>query len=998
MPVEQREFRDPAKHGPRGKNNHYMQHRFFRHRRLFRNPETLTQLFADIPFLNGGLFECLDTGTYSGDEVRVDGFSDAKTKQPLVPDALFFGKDIAVDLSDAYASEKKAAVKVDGLFHILNAYRFTVTENTPVEEEIALDPELLGRMFENLLAEYNPETQETARNNTGSFYTPRTIVDYMTDLALHAYLKEALIQRAGLAPEDAEVGLEILLAYTEREHPFTDSEKRVLVDAIYDAKILDPACGSGAFPMGVLQKLVYVLEKLDHDHERWRQRILDETPVEVRSETRALLQRSTADYRWKLGLIQHCIYGVDIQPIAVQIAKLRCFISLLVDFDVDRSSPNMGVPSLPNLDFKFVAADTLIRPPSGVVRAGDTLGLEDPFFETFATAAEEYFFVRDPDEKKNLRAKLEKLIDGKIAEVERQGGLAAKEAELEAAKRKLEKEGSRAARSQAAAMRRLEAQIARVHRDIAIWESYRNVFVQRNAHVRFFDPRYFFPEARDNFDIVIGNPPYIQIQKCPAEKKDEWKDQDFQTYAATGDVYCLFYERGAELLRAGGTLCYISSNKWMRAGYGEAMRKFLSEAVATRSVLDFGMAQNFGAATTYTCITQLQRPVSSRSKPEPALCCYASDDKAAMADPAGYFQANRIAMPELNHKPWVVLTPERHSIKKQVEALGTPLEQWDIRINRGVLTGLNEAFYITSEQREAILAKEPQTKDIIVPLLRGRFVERYGHRWDGMWMINTHNGVKEKGIPPVNAIQDYPVIYSHLKQFETGLKKRQDKGDHWTNLRNCAYLEDFSRAKIIYPNMTKPMPFFFDDRHHFFINDKAFILSSENGDLPYLVALFNSSLFRCCFRDNFPDLMGNTYELRKVFFDKIPIRKPQAGECELFAALVDYVQFAKSPDAPEAADPSPADVAAFLESLIDACVMELYFPDHMAEKELAVLDAVRALIRPLDAEESDRKKWQQVATFHAVATVPESDLRDRLQRIPVDSPDLLAIIQQEGKA
>ena len=268
------------------------------------------------------------------------------------------------------------------------------------------------------MAEYNPETKQTARKQTGSFYTPRAIVDYMVTESLKAHLQNALCKKlTQVTPDDAREGLNILFAYTEKDNAFTSDEKGALVDAIYDVTVLDPACGSGAFPMGMLQKLVYVLDKLDHGHEHWKQRSLKDTPAAIREETRALLARSSADFHWKLGLIQHSIYGIDIQPIAVQIAKLRCFVSLLVDFEVNPDQENSGVPALPNLDFKFVAADTLIFPPGEFGGEGELI-LADPFFEEFARLAEDYFFIRDPEEKKKLRAQIEKLIDKKISERE----------------------------------------------------------------------------------------------------------------------------------------------------------------------------------------------------------------------------------------------------------------------------------------------------------------------------------------------------------------------------------------------------------------------------------------------------------------------------------------------------------------------------------------------------------------------------------------------------
>jgi len=267
----------------------------YRYEKLFAVPEdeALAQ-FADIPFLNGGLFECLDRTEESSTAVSavgptgvspvaladekttfkkryLDGFSRNPKKRPTVPDRLFFDSGETADLSDVYDDKKRKAERVTGLIHILNRYKFTIVENTPIDQEIALDPELLGKVFENLLASYNEETKTTARKQTGSFYTPRPIVDYMVDESLKAHLTRALVEKARMKEPDARAGLDLLFAYTEREHAFTPVEVATLIAAIDALKVLDPACGSGAFPMGVLHKLVYILGKLDPDNERWKQ-------------------------------------------------------------------------------------------------------------------------------------------------------------------------------------------------------------------------------------------------------------------------------------------------------------------------------------------------------------------------------------------------------------------------------------------------------------------------------------------------------------------------------------------------------------------------------------------------------------------------------------------------------------------------------------------------------------------------------------------------------
>ncbi len=370
---------------------HYNITSLYRYKNYFIDPDHALRQFETIPFLNGGLFECLDGPSKEDATVilRVDGFSDRDNNPLQVPNELFFSNERTIDLNKAYGTRGKR-YKVRGLIHILDSYKFTVAENTPIEEEVALDPELLGKVFENLLAAYNPETETTARKQTGSFYTPREIVNYMTDESLIAYLKSELmspIDVETMSLSDAqkaeiEAKLRGLLAYNEKPHQFNEVEVEVLIKAIDTLKILDPAVGSGAFPMGVLHRLVFILGKLDPRNEQWKQRQIDrvENTIEIagqiddsafrESAIRDLegeiesineaFERNELDYGRKLYLIENCIYGVDIQSIATQIAKLRCFISLIVDQQIDDSRENRGVRPLPNLETKFVAANTLI--------------------------------------------------------------------------------------------------------------------------------------------------------------------------------------------------------------------------------------------------------------------------------------------------------------------------------------------------------------------------------------------------------------------------------------------------------------------------------------------------------------------------------------------------------------------------------------------------------------------------------------------------------------
>jgi hypothetical protein len=213
------------------------------------------------------------------------------------------------------------------------------------------------------------------------------------------------------------------------------------------------------------------------------------------------------------------------------------------------------------------------------------------------------------------------------------------------------------------------------------------------------------------------------------------------------------------------------------------------------------------------------------------------------------------------------LSPIEQRIKAKIQEVGRPLKDWKVNINYGIKTGFNDAFIITGEKRKELLKEDPKSAEILRPILRGRDIKKYGYDFSDLWLINTHNGIKEKGVKPIN-IEDYPAVKSHLDRYYSEILKRLDKGITPYNLRNCAYMDDFFRPKIIYPNMTKFLPFHLDSEG-FMQNDKSFMITGNH--LEFLAAFFNSSLFKYCFLNNFPELQGGTRELRKIFLQEIPV-------------------------------------------------------------------------------------------------------------------------------
>jgi len=358
--------------GHKGKNPDFGNQYVYRYHEYFRQPEKIKDLFAEIPFLNGGLFECLDD---KPNDIYIDGFTATKKNQPEIPNLLFFSAEKMANLNKHFGTKDKK-YKVRGLFDILSSFNFTIDENTADDQEVALDPELLGRVFENLLASFNPETATTARKATGSYYTPRGIVDYMVSESLKAYFKTHLctIGHSERSEESLDERLNKLFSTSSDENPFSKVESENIVDLIESVKIVDPAVGSGAFPMGALHKMVFILNKVDPGNELWKQAQIKAaggiTDPAIRRDTikriEDFFQGKNADYGRKLYLIQRCIYGVDIQQIAVEIAKLRFFIALLVDEKIEPEKDNWGIEPLPNLDFKIMQGNSLISSFMGI--------------------------------------------------------------------------------------------------------------------------------------------------------------------------------------------------------------------------------------------------------------------------------------------------------------------------------------------------------------------------------------------------------------------------------------------------------------------------------------------------------------------------------------------------------------------------------------------------------------------------------------------------------
>ena len=775
------------------------------------------------PFLNGGLFE--------------EQCTDFPDQSIPIPEGFFAG-----------------------LYTHFGQYDFTTDESTPDYEQVAIDPEMLGRIFESLLAEQMDDTGKTARNARGAFYTPREIVTYMCREALRQYLYRTLGSGNGIHQ-----GIDKLLDTPDGKWESDSDPRRSLwnsntatmlpqaIAALERVRVLDPACGSGAFPMGMLQLV-------------------------MRCRVRLMGKAATVDaYQQKLEILQNNVFGADIEPMAVEIARLRVWLSMIVE----RESIGQVEP-LPNLDFKFVCADSLVPLANEDVSGTDQvrgmtiadvslkkgildqgafdLADESELLEQLKKIRSRYFAATDSERKSELMHQFEEISN------QLGGGVSSSRG-----------------------------------RQIADFHPHSST-ISETGHAPFFDPDFMF--GTDAFDVIIGNPPYVQLQKMKNQRV-AYESLGYQSYNKTGDLYELFYERGLELLSKYGVLNYITSNKWMRNRYGKELREYLSRNAEVISLIDLG-AGRFSSATVDTNIVLLAK---GRSDKVFQAVKYADD---SLADIAAYVAERATTIPfkfvdgntasDVGKKvpdggPWVILTDIERDIKAKMEEVGTPLKQLDVRIYRGVLTGLNDAFIIDKAKRDELIAADPKSAEIIHPVLRGRDIKRYHYEFADQYMIATHNGYKyDDTVFPRVDVEKYPAVKEWLSSFEPKLSERADQGDTPYNLRKCAYMGDFSQPKIVWGNLCLRA-------QYAMVKDDAIVCAPSPfiaTDDWFLLGVLNSKAADWYVHQVGVTRSGGYMEYKPVFVEQIPIpQNVPEKERTRIASLAQAIQSGQREEVPE---------------------------------------------------------------------------------------------------
>lgn len=866
--MEERKF---AKEGDIKTNKEeYGVKNLFRYANLFNITEKeVLAIFKDVPFLNGGLFDCLDKPNEENKIVYVDGFSRNPKKQAGVPDYIFFGEEKEVDLNEIYGTRNKT-YKSRGLINLLESYKFTVAENTPIEEEIALDPELLGKVFENLLASYNPETQTTARKQTGSFYTPREIVNYMVDESLMEYIKQNVKNNS----KDFETRLRDVFSYSENPNPFNEAETKDLIEAINNCKILDPACGSGAFPMGVLHKMVHLLQKLDPGNTKWKaqqkEKIIGNQIKELEKDKKAIAGLSDKavrekaiqavderlqeideifesknnfdDYARKLYLIENCIYGIDIQPIAVQISKLRFFISLIIDQNKQASKENFGVRSLPNLETKFVAANTLI----GLDKPQQTL-LRNPDIEVKENELKELrhkYFTANTRKEKLQYQKLDKNLRQKIAKM-------------------LESDGWQTA----------------VAKQIVAFDPY-----DQNTFAPWFDPEWMFG-LTDGFDIIIGNPPYIFTRD--ADFSDEFKNHITENYfslltsknkkskanqSGKINLFALFILRGLFDLKKKKVLSFIVPNNLLRTTTYDLVRKYILENAKVEELVDLGSGI-FDNVTASTIIFRLKNEKNSSNHLTKIITEIKNIENGEFTNST--IEQNQF-LKNVSYTFNIFADDTTNTLLSKISDSKEHLGKFCIDIIEGIVAHKH-------------LIGEVEKKNT-QPLLEGKTIKKFGFH-------------------PVNKFITWNVKEIH-----------RTRPDYLWNAPKKILIQRISGG-------SNPLTATIDTRKFkTFASINNLLLKPEfENDYEFIAALINSRVLNWFYANSFSNNSELTVNISKTFLEKLPIPKISKTNQNLITNLVDKIIKEKG---------KGRDTQA-LEKQIDEMVYKLY---DLTEEEIAIIE------------------------------------------------------------
>ncbi len=845
-----------GKHGKyRNFFNNILEPLFYEALRCSRDYDYYSRFNCKIPFLNGGLFDPINNYDWEHTDI-------------LLPNELFSNKN-----------KTKQGDIGNGILDIFDRYNFTVKEDEPLEKEVAIDPEMLGKVFENLL-------QVKDRKSKGTYYTPREIVHYMCQQSLINYLYTELnkgitsYQKIGVnqinafgnkvkdgqldltaehqsSPQIAKQDIETLIKYGEQvgeneiavetkgKETKTYSYKlpesirknaRQIDDKLANIKVCDPAIGSGAFPVGMMHEI-----------------------VKTRNVLSAFIKDSDKTiYHFKRECIESSLYGVDIDPGAVEIAKLRLWLSLIVD-----EQDFKQIRPLPNLDYKIVQGNSLLGLPD--------ITMKDTHLESEIEKLKiKYFNETNPENKKQLKNQINQKFKDLVQ--------SAKE---------------------------FSSNISDIDFEFKIHFS--EIFHENSG-----------------FDVVIANPPYVRQEKI-RDQKPLLEKQGYDVYNSISDLYTYFYEKSYHILKPNGFSCFISSNKWIRAKYGEKLRRFFKEKTTLKQIIDFNGYQVFDA-TVDTDILVFQK-----TKPSENIVRILNIqlDFTPSTDITDYFNSHKLEMKQsdFDSNCFTFADETIMNLKKKIEQKGIPLKNWDVKIYRGITTGLNEVFIVDKKIKNELVKRDKKSLEILKPILRGKDVNKWFYELKGFYLIYTYTGID---------IRKYQAIYEYLKQYKSKLEQvweAKHGKKKWYELRGCDYYEEFKKEKIVWQLIVQESSFSYDTNKLYCL-DTGFIMVGKN--LKYLIALLNSKPIDTFFRKYY---VGNTlgrngYKYSKVYIEQLPIPKISESEQKPFIDIVDKI-LAITKDDDYLENPAKQAKVKEYEKQIDWMVYKLY---GLNEEEIKIVE------------------------------------------------------------
>ncbi len=925
-----------------------------------KNNERLKEIKEDkilgkIPYLNSSLFDKTPL-ELKGHEIK---WLDNKPLEIYPKSVLKKDKD--------YQKEKDLPL-LEYLFEFLRLYKFTTTpedikDNKDTSESRLINPSVLGLVFEKLNG-----------YKEGSFYTPSFITSYMCKESIKTIVLYKFNQKYNIECEK----LKELKNYLKNN--YKEDKRKEYLQVLLTLRICDPAVGSGHFLVSALNEMVRIAYELgliaslplDATLELENDEILIKisnkpfiyTRPSSEKEQSHQIQKELFDL--KKSIIENCLFGVDINPNSCEITKLRLWIELLkYSYYIFEEGKNTNaLETLPNIDINIKCGNSLIFnfPLNSKLTIGQTL----EFSKNLKVEIKEYknsvmFYKEGLGEKAKILqniAKLKSLIINYFIEQHQ-----AKRHLKESLKAFISEYGDGIFDiSTAFGMEMLK--IAR-HKDnnykfvptltkkqpspigveanrllIKIKECYETLENLKNSKT--LEWRFEFPEVLDDegdflgFDCIIGNPPYIR-QEHIKEIKPLLQKQYPDFYNSTADIYTYFFALSYHLLKEKGFNAFITSNKYARAKYGAKLRELLLKKTTIVSYMELNALKVFESAAVDTSIMSF---IKQESPKESDFKYYepTPDDKNDLKSA----RTLRMRQNALSTESFIFANATLLDLRDKMESVGTPLKDWDIQINYGIKTGANEAFIIPTEKREEILnacktqEERERTKMLIKPILRGKDIKRYSYEWADLWVINTHNGYTSNlkfKIPPID-IEKYPALKSHLDSHYDTIVTRSDQGDTPYHLRNCAYLEDFEKEKIVYGEIVQEPRFYLDNGEcelgYFYAEATSFILTGEH--LRYLLGMLHSKLITFAFKTFYAGggLGESGYRYKKAFIERLPIPKITPQNQKLAQKITDGV---KQILALKEKDPKAN--TQKLEKEIDALVYQLY---NLTDEEIKIIE------------------------------------------------------------